>query len=115
MNTLKFEEIIPSGSWSGKFQGYKFGSSVSFFIVKSPKGKGAEKHRHPYEETFIILEGKIEAIVDGEVKIIEGGNIMIVPPNTWHEFKCISDIPLLMVSIHPVKKMIQENWADIIK
>lgn len=109
MNVIEIASLIPRGASSLSFQGFQHNSNVSFFIVKFPKGIGAIKHRHPYEETFIIINGKIEAIVDGNTKIIEGGNIMIVPPNTWHEFKNCSDDPLLMISIHPVPKMIQEN------
>ena len=109
MNIIEIAGLIPPGASSLKFQGFQHGSNTSFFIVRSPKGKGAEKHRHPYEETFIVLSGKIEAIVDGITKIVEGGNIMIVPPNTWHEFKNCSDEPLLSVNIHPVRKMIQED------
>ena len=37
---------------------------------------------------------------------------MIVPPNTWHEFKNCSDEPLLSVNIHPVPKMIQEDASE---
>ena len=109
MNIIQMAKMIPPGASSLKFEGYQHNSNNSFFVVRSPKGKGAVKHRHPYEETFIVLNGKIEAIVDGNTKTIEGGNIMIVPSNTWHEFKNCSDDPLLLVSIHPVPKMVQEN------
>jgi quercetin dioxygenase-like cupin family protein len=82
MNILEIASMISPGASSLKFEGYQHNTNVSFFVVRSPKGKGAEKHRHPYEETFIVLNGKIEAIVDGNKKIIGGGNIMIVPSNT---------------------------------
>ena len=82
MNIIQMAKMIPPGASSLKFEGYQHNSNISFFVVRSPKGKGAVKHRHPYEETFIVLNGKIEAIVDGNTKTIEGGNIMIVPSNT---------------------------------
>jgi quercetin dioxygenase-like cupin family protein len=109
MKLIDISSLKPSGGSTARFQGFRYEANVSFFVVRSPKGKGADKHRHPYEETFIVLEGKIEAIVDGNTMIIDGGNIMIIPPNTWHEFKNCSDDPLLMVTIHPVPKMIQEE------
>jgi quercetin dioxygenase-like cupin family protein len=83
----------------------------SFFIVQFSPGKAPAKHRHPYEETFIILEGEIEAIVDGETQKIGSGKIAIIPQSTWHEFKNRSDKPAFMINIHPVSKMITE-WAD---
>jgi glyoxylate utilization-related uncharacterized protein len=63
-----------------------------------------------YEETFIILDGEIEVIVDEQTERIGGGKIAIIPANTWHEFKNRSDKPLLMVNLHPVPKMITE-WG----
>lgn len=73
-------------------------------------GRGADKHRHPYEEIFVILDGDIEAIIDGETHRIGRGHIVVIPANTWHEFKNRSEQPALMVNIHPTPKMIQEDW-----
>ncbi len=115
MNTLNINSIKPAGSSSAIFEGFKFAANASFFVVNSAPGKGAEKHRHPYEEIFIILDGKIEVIVDGEKQIIEGGNIAIIPPNAWHEFKNRSDHNAQMVNIHPVPKMIQKFWNENLK
>ena len=99
----------PSGE-AATFQGFAHEANVSFFIVQFSRGKGPKKHRHPYEETFIILDGEIEAIVDGEVQRIGSDQIAIIPANAWHEFKNCSDKPLHMVNVHPVPKMITE-WA----
>jgi quercetin dioxygenase-like cupin family protein len=82
-------------------------------VVTSPPGKGADKHRHPYEEIFVILDGDIEVIVDGQRRMISGGNIAIIPANAWHEFKNRSNHAALMVNIHPVPGMIQEDWNPV--
>lgn len=111
MQILEIESIRPPTGGSPRFEGYLHGANTSFFVVTSTPGKGADKHRHPYEEVFILLEGKIEVIVGGEQRMVEAGHILIIPPNTWHEFKNRSDHPLKMVSIHPVTQMIQENWT----
>lgn len=107
---VNIQDIVRPGGGSPRFEGAQFGASVSFFIVTSAPGMGADKHRHPYDETFIIHEGIIEAIVDGERYRVEKGHILVIPANTWHEFKNRSDQPLLMVNIHPVAQMVQEDW-----
>ncbi|MFO7447409.1 MAG: cupin domain-containing protein [Ignavibacteriaceae bacterium] len=109
MNIIDIVRLIPAGWKSAKFEGEEHGASVSFFIVNSAPGTGPEAHRHPYEEIFIILEGAIEADVDGKKETIQSGNVVIIPPNTWHGFKNISDHTVRMVNIHPSPKMIQEN------
>ena len=38
--------------------------------------------------------------------------MQIIEIDTWHEFKNHSDFPALMVNIHPVPRMIQEDWTD---
>lgn len=110
MQLIDINSLRPVSGGSPRFEGVNHDATVSFFVVDSPPGKGAVKHRHPYEEIFILLDGVIEAVIDGETYMVESGNIIVIPPNTWHEFKNRSDHPLLMVNIHPAPSMIQENW-----
>ncbi len=111
MNIIDINSLKPPSGGSARFEGIHYGATASFFVVTSAPGRGADKHRHPYEEIFVILDGDIEVIVDGEMRTISGGNIAIIPPNTWHEFKNRSDHLALMVNIHPVPQMIQEDWS----
>ena len=110
MKLIDINSLKTPGQEVVTFQGVKHGANVSFFIVHFSPGKGPKKHRHPYEETFIILEGEIEAIVDDEPKTLSENNIVIIPAGTWHEFKNRSDKTVFMVNIHPVPEMITE-WA----
>lgn len=112
--TIEIESLRPPAGGSPRFEGYLYGASASSFVVMSPPGTGADKHRHPYDETFIVLSGRIEFIVDGVMEVIEGGHITVVPPNTWHEFKNRSSVPCLMVSIHPNDRIIQEDWSEAV-
>jgi quercetin dioxygenase-like cupin family protein len=111
MNIIDIASLRPTSGGSPRFEGGNYGVNVSFFVVNCPTGKGADKHCHPYEETFVILEGDIETIVDGKMQMIKAGNIVVIPANTWHEFKNRSSQNALMVNIHPVPKMIQEDWV----
>ncbi|WP_166876523.1 cupin domain-containing protein [Salinibacterium sp. ZJ450] len=111
MNTVEIAQLIAQSGGAGRFEGEDHGSPVSFFFVTSPPGKGASKHRHPYIETFVVIEGEIEAIVGGEMHMLHGGTIAMIPANTWHEFKNRSTRNALMVNIHPVPRMVQEDWT----
>lgn len=110
MNILDIAKLTPPGAEVANFQGSEHGANVSFFIVQFKPGHGPRKHRHPYEETFIILEGEIEAVINDETYQVGCDKIVVIPAEVWHEFKNCSEKSLLMVNLHPVPKMITE-WA----
>lgn len=106
------KSLMPFGNEVAIFNGFENNANVSFYLVNFSPGVGPRKHRHPYEETFIVLEGEIEAIVEGKTFNVPEGNIMIVPANTWHEFSNKSDKKVRTVNIHPVAKMLQEWYTE---
>lgn len=112
IRTIDIAEVIAASGGAGRFEGKDHGSPVSFFYVTSEPGKGASKHRHPYVETFVIIDGDIEVTVDGTTERMHGGTIAIIPANSWHEFTNRGERRALMVNIHPTDEMIQENWAQ---
>jgi quercetin dioxygenase-like cupin family protein len=50
-----------------------------------PQG-GPGSHRHDFEETFILLEGEIEATFRGERSIVRAGDTVNIPANAPHQF-----------------------------
>ena len=93
---------------SRRFEGRDHGSTVSSFISRHAPGEGPDLHVHPYEETFIMLEGVCTFTVDGNQIEATAGEIMVVPPNTPHGFRNTGDKRILQVSIHPSDHVIQE-------
>jgi quercetin dioxygenase-like cupin family protein len=51
-----------------------------------PPGGGPPPHRHDFEETFIILEGEIEANFRGKKSIVRAGDTVNIPSNAPHQF-----------------------------
>jgi quercetin dioxygenase-like cupin family protein len=57
-------------------------------------------HSHKdIEEVILILEGKGEAWVDGEIAIFNKGDAVFFPANSKHQVRNISDEPLVTASI----------------
>ena len=100
---------IEQDDLSGPFEGADHGSGVSFFLARTPPGRGPRLHRHPYEETFVVHEGRIEFTVDGETIEAEAGQIVIAPPGSVHKFVNVGDAPAHMTNIHPRPRMSQED------
>lgn len=58
---------------------------------------------HNYKESFLIVEGEMEFMVNGEIKIVKAGEALDVPPETLHTFNNNSDKPCKWVNIHSPK------------
>ena len=108
MKIIDMKSIKSPNGEAATFQGFEHKAKVSFFVVNFSQGKGPGKHQHPYEETFIILDGGIEAVIDGETQLLGSDTIAMIPAGTWHEFKNRSEKKVSMVNIPPVPKMITE-------
>ena len=51
-----------------------------------PPGGGPPPHRHDFEETFILLEGEMEATFRGKKSLVRGGDTIHIPANAPHQF-----------------------------
>jgi quercetin dioxygenase-like cupin family protein len=102
---------LPGSERSRKFEGREHESTTSFFVSRHAPGEGPDLHRHPYEETFIMLEGTASFTVDGETVEAHAGQIVVVPAGAAHGFVNSGEGRLLQVSVHPADHMTQENLA----
>jgi quercetin dioxygenase-like cupin family protein len=51
-----------------------------------PPGGGPPPHRHDFEETFILLEGEMEATFRGKKSMVKAGDTVHIPANAPHQF-----------------------------
>jgi quercetin dioxygenase-like cupin family protein len=56
-----------------------------------PPGGGPPPHRHDFEESFIVLEGEIEATLRGVKSVAGAGETVHIPANAPHQFHNKSD------------------------
>jgi mannose-6-phosphate isomerase-like protein (cupin superfamily) len=64
------------------FEGEPYGSGVSFFLVTASRGAGADLHRHPYSETWIVRSGRARMTAAGEELEAGPGDIFVVGAET---------------------------------
>jgi quercetin dioxygenase-like cupin family protein len=67
--------------------------------MHSPPGGGPPPHRHDFEETFILLEGEMEATFRGKKSIVRAGDTINIPANAPHRFHNISSSPTRLLCI----------------
>lgn len=51
-----------------------------------PPGGGPPPHRHNFEETFILLEGEMEATFRSKKAVFRAGDTINIPANAPHQF-----------------------------
>jgi mannose-6-phosphate isomerase-like protein (cupin superfamily) len=49
------------------------------------------RHKHPYHEFYVVLEGEAELEVAGERVPLRAGSVVMVEPGEWHEVVSVSD------------------------
>jgi quercetin dioxygenase-like cupin family protein len=64
-----------------------------------PPGGGPPPHRHDFEETFVLLEGEMEATFRGKKSTAQAGDTLNIPANAPHQFHNASTRPVRMLCI----------------
>lgn len=64
-----------------------------------PPGGGPPPHRHDFEETFVVLEGEVQATFRGQKELVRTGETIHIPADAPHRFQNISDKPARLLCI----------------
>ena len=64
-----------------------------------PPDGGPAPHRHDFEETFILLEGEMEATFRGKKSLVRAGDTINIPANAPHQFHNSSSKPVRVLCI----------------
>jgi mannose-6-phosphate isomerase-like protein (cupin superfamily) len=94
------------------FDGSQHGVSCSAFIVDAASGVGPRRHRHPYDEIFVIVEGTVRLEADGEVLEVSPEEICVVPAGVAHAFTNVGDTRAKMVNLHLAAQVVTEFVDD---
>lgn len=64
-----------------------------------PPGGGPPPHRHDFEETFVLLDGELEATFRGQKRTVKAGETIHIPANAPHQFQNSSAKPVRMLCL----------------
>lgn len=82
--------------------GAQTGGSYSAMEIVSPQRSGPAPHTHDEsEEYFLLLDGRVAFIVDGEHHDVEPGGFVHVPRGVVHEFKVITPSSRMVAMYSP--------------
>lgn len=82
--------LVSGAQTSGRF---------CLFDMHIPPRGGPGPHRHDFEETFIMLDGEIEATFRGDKQIVKAGETINIPSNAPHKFHNSSSAPVRLLCL----------------
>jgi mannose-6-phosphate isomerase-like protein (cupin superfamily) len=104
--------IINASSLEGStLKGADHGATISLILDHSEPGQGPRLHRHTYDETWVVIEGKVTFEVDGSEEQAGPDDIVIVPAGAAHKFTNDGPGRSHLVCIHASPTMITE-WLE---
>lgn len=86
LKDLPGRELIP-GYW-GKFV---HGETMTAAHWDIKAGNQVPEHTHPHEMIVNLVEGRFEMTIGGETRMMEPGDVAIVPSNVPHSALAITD------------------------
>jgi quercetin dioxygenase-like cupin family protein len=105
IDTSKLPTIERLPGWRGR---YFDSPSMTFAHYEFDAGSSIHEHSHPQEEVWQVIEGELEITISGAAQRAGPGLVGIVPPNTLHSVRAISqgkaivvDYPLRNPSFNP--------------
>ena len=85
-----------------------YGENLMLSRVEMEQGAVIPTHSHPHEQGGIVLEGQLELTIDGETRILQTGEMYIIPPNTVHRAAAYGGPAVAMDVFSPVR----EDYVD---
>jgi quercetin dioxygenase-like cupin family protein len=67
------------------------GGAMEFVVMDAARGRDLVPHRHPWAETYYILEGVIELQVGARRNRMSAGDFATIPSRAVHAFTVLTD------------------------
>ena len=105
VDTGKLPTVERLPGWRGR---YFDSPSMTFAHYEFDAGSSIHEHFHPQEEVWEIVEGELEITIGGVTHRAGPGFAGIVPSNTVHAVRAISDGKAIVVdyplATHPARR-----------
>jgi mannose-6-phosphate isomerase-like protein (cupin superfamily) len=99
--------------WQGRIEGQRFGADVTILFFSTDKaGHGPKLHVHPYDEFFIVRQGKALFTVGDQKFEASAGQIVFGPAGLPHKFINLGPGTVETTDIHLSAKFIQTDVID---
>jgi N-acetylneuraminate synthase len=100
----RFDEIGEIEFWVANEE--EWGYCGKFLFVAD--GQTCPYHKHDQKhETFFVMKGQVRMVINEEEKVLQEGDILVMPPGQRHSFTGVGPALLLEVSMPSIR---QDNF-----
>jgi len=104
---------VDEHEWRGRLEGGEFGANVTVLFFSSDTiGAGPPLHVHPYDEEFIIRQGRARFTIGAETIEADAGQILFGPAHVPHKFVNLGPGRLETTDIHLSDRFIQTEIEE---
>ena len=75
--------------------------TLGYYAVTA--GASIHEHEHLNEEVWHVIEGELAVTIGGQTRTAGPGSVAIVPPNTTHSVRALTDGRAIVVD-HPLRR-----------
>jgi mannose-6-phosphate isomerase-like protein (cupin superfamily) len=98
------------GPWRGSVAGRALDGPVTVLAYGTDEiGVGPRLHVHPYDETFIVIQGRARFFVGDAVVEASAGEVVLGPAGVPHKFENLGPGRLQTIDIHHSPQWIQTD------
>lgn len=98
------------GPWRGSIEGIALGGAVTVLAYgNDTPGTGPRLHVHPYDETFIVVQGRARFFVGETILEAAAGETVFGPAGVPHRFENLGPGRLQTIDIHHSPRWIQTD------
>ncbi len=89
---------------------YVYGKNEMLARFDMKKGAIVPMHNHPNEQITYILSGAVKVTTkEGKVYMVKAGELLVIPPGTFHMFEALEDTVDIDVFSPPRKDWIEKT------
>lgn len=109
------------GDWTETFRGVRHrfhvdadlgAGAVTLATARLDPGAVVPPHTHPVEDAMVVLEGRGELVVDGNVHTLRPGGGYLAPANVVHHVRNTGDEDLVIVFTWPAVDVARRPAKD---
>jgi quercetin dioxygenase-like cupin family protein len=98
IEAIEAKELVP-----GFAARFVHAENMTFAYWDVAEGALLPSHDHPHEQVVNILAGRFELTVEDDTRILDAGDVVVIPSNAAHSGRALAECRILDV-FHPVRE-----------